>query len=97
MAELAHDADGSVRAGVVTALRKIGMNPQDLVPILASRLEDEDAVVRDAALNSLLKIRPVEQHVLPVLAKALESESRQAVHSAAVAIRERRQVPVPGQ
>ncbi len=86
LAQLQSEKDGSVRAAMLTALPRVGLPQEQVVPPLVKALRDGDAELQSAALNGLLTIRPAEKVVVPALTALLMDSQAGVSERAALAL-----------
>jgi HEAT repeat protein len=77
------DSESSVRIAVLSALPKVGLPQEKVVPPLVAALKSNEEAQQHAAINSLLLIRPAGKVAVPALATLL-SDPAQAERAAYV-------------
>ena len=76
LAQLQSEKENVVRAAILTALPRVGLPQEQIVPSLVKALRNDDAEIQSAALNGLLAIRPAEKVIVPALtAMLLDSQA----------------------
>ena len=76
LAQLQGEKENAVRAAMLTALPRVGLPHEQIVPPLVKALRNDDREIQSAALNGLLAIRPAEKVVVPALtAMLLDSQA----------------------
>jgi HEAT repeat protein len=68
----AADQNALVRAQAIFALGRLGVNDQQSLETIVSRLSDPDVAVRRASVRALQMIRPDRQKMIPLVVKLLE-------------------------
>ncbi len=71
LAQLQSEKENVVRAAILTALPRVGLPQEQIVPPLVKALRNDDAEIQSAALNGLLAIRPAEKVIVPALTAML--------------------------
>ncbi len=69
---VAKETDPLVRSAALTALPKLGMEPQRCVKILLPAITSEDEALRHAGINALLSTRALRKAALPPLSELLK-------------------------
>jgi HEAT repeat protein len=86
LAQLQAEKENAVRAAILTALPRVGLPQEQIVPPLVKALRDGDAELQSAALNGLLTIRPAEKTVVPALTVLLMDSQTGISERAALAL-----------
>ena len=69
------ESDPAVRAALLSALPKIGLDPRAAVPLLIGGIKDDDERVRHAAINALVPMRAGRELSLAALTALLKDEN----------------------
>ena len=72
---LPQERDPDVRAALLTALSRLGAEPNLLVPVLIGGLKEENEQVRTAAVNGLVVLRAAYPQSLPALIALLRDDN----------------------
>ncbi len=86
LAQLQAEKENAVRAAILTALPRVGLPQEKVVPPLVNALRHGDAEIQSAALNGLLTIRPAEKIVVPALTALLLDAQAGVPERAALAL-----------
>ena len=86
LALLQSEKENAVRAALLTAMPRIGLPQEQIVPPLVKAFRNGDAEIQSAALNGLLAIRPAEKAVVPALAALLMDSQPGISERAALAL-----------
>ena len=86
LAQLQQEKENTVRAAILTALPRVGLPQEQVVPPLVKALRNADKEIESAALNGLLAIRPAEKVVVPALTAMLLDSQPGVSERAAIAL-----------
>ena len=86
LAQLSAEKENAVRAAILTALPRLGLPQEQVVPPLVKAFRSGDAEIHSAVLNGLLTIRPAEKTVVPALAALLMDSQAGIAERAALAL-----------
>jgi HEAT repeat protein len=86
LAQLQTEKENNVLAAILTALPRVGLPQEQVVPPLVKALRNGDKEIQSAALNGLLAIRPAEKVVVPALTVLLMDSQAGIPERAALAL-----------
>ena len=86
LTQLQSEKESAVRAALFTALPRVGLPQEQIVPPLVKAFRNGDEEIQSVALNALLTIRPAEKLVVPALAALLMDSQAGISERAALAL-----------
>jgi HEAT repeat protein len=84
--QLARESDTSVRVSLLTALPKVGADPNTLVPRLIDALKDQNDSIRHAAVNGLLSFPSARKQIVESLTALLRDANKDLSQRAAYVV-----------